>query len=112
MTKKRRKLSEKDKERKKAKAGLSKRYNAIKNRDSEFECDYLDKLTEEEKKWLHKFNEEYINANFKHGSKVLHNTKKLKKTVYDKNNARNRCLLNQYKDTYDELEGSKLKGKI
>lgn len=70
---------------------------------------YADKLNEEEKDYLNRFMEEYVNADFQHEGKRVH-PKRLKKSKYktkrgkkttdkfkkeseDRNNARNRCLL-------------------
>ena len=57
--------------------------------------DYLDELSEKEKAWLNKFTKEYVNAdlNTKKKSRNLHKTERLKKDCYDRNNARNRCIL-------------------
>lgn len=55
------------------------------------DVDYLDKLSDEEKDWLNAFNEEWINASFKHPLQPLHNTPELKSDCYRRNNARNRC---------------------
>lgn len=78
--------------------GLKKHYN-LKSRQDALENDYIDKLSESEKDWLNSFNEEYVNANFKHGGKILHNTKMLKKTCFDANNARNRDVYNRAKSS-------------
>lgn len=59
--------------------------------------DYIDKLSDKEKQWLNTFCEEYNNANFNHGQKILHKTKNLKKNCYDRNNARNRDILTRAK---------------
>lgn len=59
--------------------------------------DYLDKLSEEEKQWLHDFTQEYTHANFNHNGKRKHKTKKQKKDCYDRNNARNRCMWSRAK---------------
>lgn len=104
--------SNKYKERRKLKAALSPKYNKIQNRSEELYVDYLDKLSEEEKDWLNRFNEEYVNANFKHGGKVLHKTKAQKREIYAKNNSRNRCILNRYKETYVELADKRIKDKV
>lgn len=69
--------------------------------------DYYDKLSPKEKKWINKFNKESISASFDEKGN-LHKTKKLKKSCYDRNNARNRDILtrakasNQLSD-YEEL---------
>lgn len=64
----------------------------LKTRYEQIDLDYLDKLTEEEKAWLNKFMEEYINASFNHKG-VIQKSSKHKKDSYDRNNARNRDTL-------------------
>lgn len=55
--------------------------------------DYTDKLSEEEKQWLSQFNEEfYKNKVKKNDPKALHNTDKLRKDCYSRENAANRDL--------------------
>lgn len=85
-------------------------YN-LKTRQEHYEdvFNYADKLNEEEKDYLNRFMEEYVNADFQHEGKRVH-PKRIKKTKYktrrgkktidkykkdaeDRNNARNRCLL-------------------
>lgn len=58
---------------------------------------YANTLPNKEKKWLSEFVAEYINADFQHGGVIRHKTKRLKKSCYDKNNARNRDILTQAK---------------
>jgi len=69
-------------------------YN-LKHRAELLECDYADKLSEDEKAWLNKFNEEYVNDSLDRKKKKnnLHNTKKLIKDCDDRNNARRRDVL-------------------
>lgn len=73
---------------------LNKKLN-VKVRQELIDYDYLDKLSEEEKKWLNKFTEEYVNASFKktesgnYSSKNLHRKKTQRKDCYDRNNKRN-----------------------
>lgn len=67
---------------------LKTRYEEIKDVLS-----YVDQLSEKEKAWMNSFVSEYINADFKHGGKILHKGKKRRKICTDKNNARNRCEL-------------------
>lgn len=60
-----------------------------------------------------KFTEEYVNASF--GKKPLHRTKKLRKSVYDRNNARNRDVLTRAKaqekvTTMEEIDREIYKG--
>ena len=67
----------------------------LKTRTDLIDYDYLDQLTPKEKKWLNKFTEEYVGASLdtENLKKNLHNTKELKKDCFDRNNARNRCIL-------------------
>lgn len=53
--------------------------------------DYIDKLSEKEKKLLNKFSEEYYRAYFNKDKKSV-NKKASRKAIYDANNARNRCV--------------------
>lgn len=67
----------------------------LKIRRDELEVDYLNKLSEKEKKWLSKFNEEYVNASLDREKpwRNLHKTKKLIKDCTDRNNYRNNDVL-------------------
>jgi hypothetical protein len=56
-------------------------------------------LTEEEKDWLDKFYGEYVNASVPKDGTAMHDTDELRKDCYNKNNARNRCLMNQTQKT-------------
>lgn len=81
----------------------------LKTRYDLVDYDYVDKLSDKEKAWLNSFTEEYVHANMKHDGKKLHKTKKLRKDCYDRNNARNRCILTKSKAcgmtvSIDELE--------
>lgn len=69
---------------------LDKTYN-LKSRQDLLDQDYIEKLNDEEKDFLNRFNEEFNNANFTHAGKKLHKTQTLRKERYDANNARNRC---------------------
>ena len=71
----------------------------LKSRYELIDYDYIKKLSEEEKDWLNKFTEEYVNAsiNTEDLSKNLHNTDELKKDCYKRNNARNRDILTKAK---------------
>jgi hypothetical protein len=73
-------------------------YN-LKSRAENLECDYVDSLSEKEKEWLNKFNEEYVNGTLDRTNKSnnLHKTKALVKDCYDRNNARNRDILTRVK---------------
>lgn len=91
---------------------LNKEVN-LKTRSDLIEADYLDKLSKKELEWLNNFNEEYINANFKHSGKRIHKktvkTKIVKKSgeikevdtekqdAEARNNARNRCIFTREK---------------
>jgi hypothetical protein len=71
----------------------------VANRREQLAVDYLNQLSEKEKNWLNRFNEEYVLANFNHPGKVLDDSPKAKKRSYDANNARNRCLYTMSKVT-------------
>lgn len=58
---------------------------------------YFHKLTPEEKKWMNSFMEEENNANFNHNGPKLNKTKEEKKKIYNRNNARNRCIFTREK---------------
>jgi hypothetical protein len=77
-------------------AALDPKFNLKTRRDLN-DYDYLDKLNDDEKKWLNQFQEEFVNASFKKGKRKLHRTKAMRKTVYDSNNARNRDILTKHK---------------
>lgn len=70
--------------------GLVKSVNS-KVRQEYIDQDYINKLSDKEKKFLSDFNEEYYGGNFQHSGKKLHK-KKERKDCYNRNNARNRCL--------------------
>lgn len=55
--------------------------------------DYINGLSEEEKDFLDKFNQEYYGAtlDYQNLENNLHNTPELKKRCTDRNNAQNRC---------------------
>jgi hypothetical protein len=71
----------------------------LKSRYELIDYDYIDKLKEEEKSWLNKFTEEYVNASLdsKNLKNNFHNTDQLKKDCYRRNNARNRDILTRAK---------------
>lgn len=62
------------------------------NRREYLDCDYVNKLTDEEKDFLNRFLEENYITNFKHKGKKMYKKKADKKRLYSENNARNRCL--------------------
>jgi len=84
--------------------------NGVKNDDGEL---VIRALTEAEKDWLNRFNEETVNANFKHKGKKIDATKASKKRSYDKNNARNRCIYTKAKasGTLSYIEDLKISNK-
>jgi len=63
------------------------------------DIDYVAKLNDKEKEWLNNFNEEWINASLNHKGKKFHRSKKDRKIIYDKNNARNRDSFTKAKAT-------------
>lgn len=68
-----------------------------KTRQHLIDHDYIDKLNDEEKAWLSKFNEEYISGTFEkdendeYTDNNFHKTFEERKSCWDRNNARNRC---------------------
>jgi hypothetical protein len=58
---------------------------------------YFHKLSPEEKKWMNAFMEEENNANFNHSGPKLNKTRDEKKKIYNRNNARNRCIFTREK---------------
>lgn len=50
---------------------LEPKYN-LKIREDELKCDYLHQLSDDEKDWLNRFNEEYVNASFNHSGERVH----------------------------------------
>lgn len=69
----------------------------LKSRAELIDFDYVDKLTDKEKEFLNTFSEEFNNANFSHGKKILHKSRALKKDCYGMNNRRNRDILTRAK---------------
>lgn len=75
---------------------------AVSNRRELMEIDYLDKLSESEKEFLNKFNEEFIMANFEdkyNNREFLDDSAEARKKSYDANNSRNRCQYTKAKMT-------------
>lgn len=86
----------------------------LRTRTELIDFDYIDKLSDKEKQWLNKFTEEYVVASFKkERHKNLHKNKKLKKSIYDANNARNRCIYtkNKAQGKLEYIEDLKLAGE-
>lgn len=108
----------KKKERKKTKRSMMK-YPALnpgvnlKTRADQLEFDYLDKLSDEEKDWLNRTMDEYVNTNFDHKGERVHpkviKSKRVKSTgrmkkidiakneAEHRNNDRNACILTRAK---------------
>jgi hypothetical protein len=77
----------------------------LKSRTDLLDYDYLGKLNDEELKFLNKFTGEYINAAINQEDKTtMHNTKRLRKDCYDRNNARNRDITTKTK-MLNKLDG-------
>lgn len=70
--------------------------------------DYIDQLSPEEKDWLNKFSDEYINASFKKDGTDIQSYEKYGKDSNDRNNARNRCLYTALKNKADRSNNKKL----
>lgn len=88
---------------------LDPQYN-LKTRADLIDQDYVDKLSESDKDWLNRFNEEYVNANFKHSGKKLHKSDTLKRDCYNRNNHRNRDILTRAKASGSAIYLEDLKG--
>ena len=71
----------------------------LKTRCEEIEdlASYANTLSPKDKEWLNRFSEEYICANMNHSGTKLHKKKTQIKSIYDKNNARNRCIYTREK---------------
>lgn len=71
----------------------------LKSRYEEIEdiASYAKDLPEEAKDWLNRFTQEYVCANFKHKGEKIHTTEKLRKSCFNRNNARNRDVYTQQK---------------
>lgn len=88
---------------------LDPQYN-LKTRADLIDQDYVDKLSESDKDWLNRFNEEYVNANFKHSGKKIHKTDTLRRDCYNRNNHRNRDILTRAKASGAAVYLEDLKG--
>jgi hypothetical protein len=91
----------------------------LKTRYELIDYDYIGRLTEEEKQWLNKFTEEYVNASLdsENVENNFHNTQELKRDCYRRNNARNRDILTRAKASgsyvsTDELLLNKKEAKL
>jgi len=91
----------------------------LKTRYDLIDYDYVNKLDENEKQWLNKFTEEYVNASLdtENIDNNFHNTQDLKRDCYRRNNARNRDILTRAKASgsyvsTDELLLNKKQAKL
>lgn len=75
---------------------LKKEYNP-KIRHEGIDADYLHLLSNKELEWYNRFLEEENNASFKNDGNDLNKSKEERKKIYDRNNARQRCLYSQLK---------------
>lgn len=66
-------------------------------RQETIDFDYLHKLDKASLEFLNKFMEEENNASFTNTDRDLNKTKEDKRRLYNKNNARQRCLYSQKK---------------
>lgn len=81
---------------------LRKEYNP-KIRAEYNDMDYLHLLNPEELEFLNKFIEEENNTSFKNDGTDLNQSKEDRKKIYDRNNARQRCLYSQLKLNNNKL---------
>jgi len=77
-------------------SALKPRFN-LRTRFHELDYDYVDELSKKDKAWLNTFTEAYIHASITKKGKKLFRTKESRKEIYDRNNARNRCILSRAK---------------
>lgn len=70
--------------------------------------DYLDQLSKEEKAWLNKFTDEYVNASFKRDGTDIQDYETYGKDSNDRNNARNRCLYTSLKNKANKHNNKRL----
>lgn len=76
--------------------GLSKAHTKKKAREF-VDQDYIDKLSEEEKDWLDKFNREYYQNSFsKNDEENFHKKGEERRKAYGRENARNRDMWNKF----------------
>jgi hypothetical protein len=60
------------------------------------DIDYVDQLSDKEKRWLNSFLEESLGARLNHPFKKIHKSKKDRKQIFSANNARNRDIASLY----------------
>ena len=110
MTKKqtRKKTKLKSKRAKEKYPALKPEFN-LKTRFELIDHDYIDKLSPKEKDWLNRFNEEWVNANFKHAGKRIMTSKDDERASYSRNNARNRCIWTKAKASGSSVQVEDLK---
>lgn len=87
---------------------LNNEYN-LRSRHQYNDYDYIDQLSEEEKDWLNKFTEEYSNAAVGKQSEAeknkFHTTVEMVKDCTDRNNARNRDIMNKHYRVEGDFKG-------
>lgn len=86
---------------------LNKRYMP-RVRQELIDYDYLDQLSPEEKDWLNKFTDEYVNASFQNDGTDIQSYEQYGKDCNDRNNARNRCLYTDLRNKGDGVNNKKL----
>ena len=86
----------------------------LKTRQEEIGVDYLHKLSNEEKEWLDKFNNEYVNASLdrEHLENNIHNTLELKQSIDKRNNDRKECFYTREKAAGTLRYTNDLKGNV
>jgi hypothetical protein len=87
--------------------GLNKQYTT-RIRQEYLDMDYIDQLSEDDKKWLNRFFEEELNSQFKNDGTDLNKTKEERKKIYDRNNAQNRDLYGSLKNKDNKFKNNKL----
>lgn len=82
----------------------------LKTRYELIDYDYIDRLSDTDKKWLNQFTEEYVNANLDRNnlSNNFHNNIELKKDCDRRNNARNRDILTRAKASGNHVSTDEL----
>jgi hypothetical protein len=89
-------LKKKSKRNKVKNASLNPKYHNLSVHEY-LDYDYLSSLTDKEKEFLNKFTEEHYRAYFNKDVKKHLHKKKERKSVYNANNARNRCIISRSK---------------
>lgn len=77
-------------------------------RQEYLDFDYLDKLNLEEKAWMNKFVDEYLNASFKKDGTDIQDYETYGKDSNDRNNSRNRDLYGHLKNKANKFNNQRL----